>query len=47
MPVTANYVMSKSPFEISLNSLKSDRYKSSVFLKGSTNLFTLVSSDLI
>ena len=42
MPITAEYAVSKSQFEISLISQTSDRCKSSVFLKRSTNLSTLV-----
>ena len=33
MPITAVYAMSKSPFEVSLISLKSHKCKSSVFLE--------------
>ena len=37
----------KVPFDLSLISLKSDWCKSSIFIKRSTNLSTLVQSDLI
>ena len=39
---TAENTMSKSPFDLSLISLNSDRCKSSIFIKRSTNLSTFV-----
>ena len=42
MPITAEYAMSKSPFDLDLISLKSDGCKSSIFIKRSTKLSTLV-----
>ena len=41
MPITVEYAMSKSPFDLSLISLKSDGYKSSIFIERSTNLSKL------